>query len=66
MIVKFKKVYTFSSFYGNIESFYFAIPILLMKFPQLCYQFKDLLADLVAEFEFAKNQEKPCKRHVPI
>jgi hypothetical protein len=32
-----------------------------MKFPQLCYQFKDLLfaCKAVAEFEFGKNQNKP-------
>ena len=31
-----------------------------MNFPQLCYQFKDLVAFSVAEFEFDKNQAKPC------
>ena len=31
-----------------------------MKFPQLCHQFKDLLAFSVAEFDFDKNQNKPC------
>ena len=33
-----------------------------MNFPQLCYQFKDLVAFSVAEFEFDKNQAKPCER----
>ena len=33
-----------------------------MNFPQLCYQFKDLVAFSVAEFEFDKNQNKPCTR----
>jgi len=33
--------------------------MLLMNFPQLCYQFKDLVAFSVAEFEFDKNQAKP-------
>ena len=36
--------------------------MLLMKFLQLCYQFKDLLAISVAESEFDKNQNKPCFR----
>jgi hypothetical protein len=59
VIVKFKKIYTLSLFFlcqYRVIPFY---QILSMKFPQLCYQFKDLLAGSVAEFEVAKNQEKP-------
>ena len=35
-----------------------------MNFPQLCYQFKDLVAFSVAEFEFDKNQAKPWAQNI--
>ena len=37
--------------------------MLLIKFPQLYYQFKDLLAFSVAEFEFDKNRNKPWPKY---